>query len=367
MPREQDARPESVVVMRDIARRLGVSVGTVDRGLNDKPGIKPDTRARVLATAETLGYKPNLAARYLRCRQQLQIAAHLPERASFFWETLRDGLREAAAPFAPSLGLEFRTDEEGRDPESGRSLHGLNRVSSGLIVGPGDPATVASWLEDIRGRNIPAVIVGSDSVDARIPSVAVDHVSVGALAGELLGRFVPGGGQVAIVAGAAGTRAHTEHLRGFESSLSMFGARLSQAAVVEQHVDERETHRRIQDLLRAHPRLQGLYISARESVPVLESARQEGRLAGLAVVTSDLCPELFDWIRDGVVAATVYQRPLTQAHVAFQLLYQYVQTRVPPTPHRQVVAPYAVMSSNLQIVRQRLDIARAASLGHEQD
>jgi len=102
-------------------------------------------------------------------------------------------------------------------------------------------------------------------------------------------------------------------------------------------------------------------------VSVLQAARREGRLAGLAVVTGDLRPELFDWIRDGVIAATIYQRPLTHAHVAFQLLYQYLQTRVPPTPHRQFVAPYAVMSSNLHTVRQRLDIARAASPGHEQD
>jgi len=367
MPREHAVRPESVVGMRDIARRLGVSVGTVDRGLNDKPGIKADTRARVLATAETLGYKPNLAARYLRCRQKLQISAHLPERASFFWETLRDGLREAAAPFSPSLGLEFCAYDEARDPESVRPLRGLNRVSSGLIVGPGDPAKVAQRLDDIRRRNIPAVYVGGDSADARIPSVAVDHVSSGALAGELLGRFVPGGGQVAVVTCAAGTRAHAEHMRGFEASLSKFGARLQLATVVERHVDERETQRRVRDLLRAHPGLQGLYVSARESVPVLQAVREEGRLAGLAVVTGDLCPELFDWIRDGVIAATIYQRPLTQAHVAFQLLYQYLQTRVPPTPHRQVVAPYAVMSSNLHIVRQRLDIARAASPGHEQD
>jgi LacI family transcriptional regulator len=367
MPREHDVRPEPVVGMRDIARRLGVSVGTVDRGLHDKPGIKPDTRARVLATAETLGYRPNLAARYLRCRQRLQISVHLPERASFFWETLRDGLREAAAPFAPSLGLEFRTYDDARASESALRLRGLNRVSSGLIIGPGDSATAALRLDDVRRRSIPAVYVGADGGDPRIPSVSVDHFSSGALAGELLGRFVPGGGQVAIVASAVATRAHAEHLRGFESSLSMFGARLQLAAVVGRHVDERETHRRIQDMLRAYPRLKGLYVSASECLPVLQTVREEGRLAALAVVTSELCPDLFDWLRQGIVAATIYQRPLTQAHVAFQLLYRYLQTRVPPTPHRQVVAPYAVMSSNLHIVRQRLDVARAASLVHGQD
>ena len=61
----------------------------------------------------------------------------------------------------------------------------------------------------------------------------------------------------------------------------------------------------------------------------------------------------------------MYQRPLTQGQIAIQLLYRYLQTRMLPTPLRQVVAPYAVMSSNLEIVLQRLDIARAASFSYE--
>jgi LacI family transcriptional regulator len=242
MPREHEVRPESVVGMRDIARRLGISVGTVDRGLHDKPGINRDTRARVLATAETLGYRPNLAARYLRCRTQLRISVQLPERASFFRETLRDGLLEAAAPFSPSLGLEFRT--HGDAGASARPRRRPDRISSGLIVAPGDPSVGALRLEEVSKRNVPVVYVGADIPDGpRTPSVSVDPFSSGALAGELIGRFVRGGGQVAIVARSVVTRAHAEHIRGFESSLSMFSARLKLAAVVESHVDERETHR----------------------------------------------------------------------------------------------------------------------------
>ena len=77
-------------------------------------------------------------------------------------------------------------------------------------------------------------------------------------------------------------------------------------------------------MLRAHPNLKGLYISTVNSLPVLRAAEQEGRLAGLTVVTTDLFPELVDWIRSGKVAATVYQRPLAQGRVALQALYQYL-------------------------------------------
>ncbi len=51
--------------MHDVAARAGVSHQTVSRVLNDFSGIRPDTRERVLAAIEELGYRRNLAARAL--------------------------------------------------------------------------------------------------------------------------------------------------------------------------------------------------------------------------------------------------------------------------------------------------------------
>lgn len=362
MPRERDV-PRTAVGVRDIARQLGVSVGTVDRALHDKPGVKADTRARVLAAARHLGYTPNLAARYLRSRTPLRIAVQLPERSSFFWETLRDGIREAAAPFAPSLGLDFGTEARAWTPGPALPPRSLDRQTAGLIVAPGAPDASAPRLEECARRNIRVASVAGNVPDSpRLLSVSVDAFSVGALAGELMGRFVPLGGDVAVVVGSVATRAHAEAMRGFSASLSRFSVPLKLVEVLESHLDERETHRRMLALLRTHRRLRGLYVGTGASFPVLDAARDEGRLAGLAVVTTDLCPELFDWIRSGTVAATIYERPLTQGHVALQMLYQYVQTGVLPMPHRQAIAPYAVMSSNLDILLQRLAIARAVTV-----
>jgi LacI family transcriptional regulator len=366
MASEPDVRPESVVGVRDIARRLGVSIGTVDRALHGKPDVKPDTRDRVLAIARTLGYRPNMAASYLRSGRQARVRVRLPDRASFFWETLRDGIREAAAPFAPSIGLEFGTYADGGDPLASLRPPTFDRSTAGLIVAAGESAPLTLPPEDVSSRTMPVVCVADGaSNDSRILSVYVDPFSVGALAGELIGRFVPGGGEVALVTCVGASRGDAEQTSGFISSLSAFTTRLKLAAVIKSHADERETQKRVREVLRAHPRLKGLFVSSGQPLPVLTAARHEGRLAGLAVVTTDLSPELFDWIRTGSVAATIYQRPLTQGHAAFQLLYRYLQTRTLPTPQRQVIAPYAVMSSNLHIVLQRLDIARAASLAHE--
>ena len=48
--------------IKEIARALGISIGTVDRVLHNRPGVSLKTKARVLDMAEQIGYKPNLAA-----------------------------------------------------------------------------------------------------------------------------------------------------------------------------------------------------------------------------------------------------------------------------------------------------------------
>jgi LacI family transcriptional regulator len=350
--------------MKDIARRTGVSIGTVHRALNDQPGINPLTRERVLTAAATLGYTPNLAARYLSSRKQLRIAVHLPDRVALFWDALREGIREASAPFAPAIRVEFRTYPRLGDGDIPLIERALADGTDALIITPGNPKALAPHLEEAARRDIPVVCVVTDAPDSpRLLSVSADSFTVGAVAGELLARFLPGGGQVGFFTGWLTTQDHGDKLRGLASSLAAINPRLTLGPIVEAHDDEREARRRTREVLRAHPRLRGLYISTSNSLPVLHAAEREGRLAGLTVVATDLFPELVDWIRAGKVAATVYQRPLTQGRIAVQSICQFLQNRRRPAPHQRVV-PYLVMRSNLDVVLDRLSVDHRGEVRH---
>ena len=70
-PPSTEARP---VGIQDIAKALGISIGTVDRAIHSRGGINPITKERVLKMALTLGYQPNLAARYLKAPRQVRVA-----------------------------------------------------------------------------------------------------------------------------------------------------------------------------------------------------------------------------------------------------------------------------------------------------
>jgi LacI family transcriptional regulator len=164
---------------------------------------------------------------------------------------------------------------------------------------------------------------------------------------------VPRGEPVAFFTGWLGTEDHAEKLRGFQTSLGLADKGIRLAAVVEAHDDVREGHRRALSLLKAHPDLKGIYVSTVNSLPVLGAIEREGRFQDLTIVTTDLFPELVPWVRAGKVAATVYQRPLSQGRLALQALYQFLVDGTVPPPRIKVV-PHLVMRSNLGLFLERL-------------
>ncbi len=350
------AAPGRPVGIKDIARALGISTGTVDRALHAKPGVNALTRARVLSTAESLGYRPNLAARYLKSKKPLRITVHLPREIALFWDSLREGIRQAAAPFAPALHVDFRSYPRLGDGDIPLFDQALHEGTNGLIIAPGNPAALNPYIRKAARKDIPVVCVITDAPDTpRLASVSADPFTIGAVAGELLARFDRGGGKVAFFTGWLSMQDHADKLRGFESSLATLGGALRLGPVVEAHDDEREAHRRAITVLRAHPDLTSIYVSTVNSLPVVRAAEEEGRLPGLTVVTTDLFPELVERIRAGTIAATVYQRPLSQGRLALQALYNFLLNGVSP-PTRLHVVPHLVMRSNLDLFLEKLPV-----------
>ncbi len=99
--------------MEDVARVAGVSHQTVSRVLNDFPAIRPETRARVLAAIEDLGYRRNTAARALVTRRSGRIGVITADMNHF-------------GPASIMLGLEAASRTAGY----GLSLAGLPEISA---------------------------------------------------------------------------------------------------------------------------------------------------------------------------------------------------------------------------------------------
>src|ERR1700734_1386060 len=93
-----------------IAEALGVSTGTVHRALHNHSGVSPMTKTRVLQMAKTLGYRPNLAARFLSSKRNLRISVNTLKGTTSFWDEVRAGItEEAGSVLMENVDIAFRT------------------------------------------------------------------------------------------------------------------------------------------------------------------------------------------------------------------------------------------------------------------
>lgn len=336
--------------IKDIARFLGVSIGTVDRALHGRSDVNARTRERVLKMAEELGYRPNMAARSLKLNRRLRFAVYLPRQIASFFDPLRAGIRAAAATsIGVNVELNFRTfprlDEgllEMLEADAGQKF-------DGVIVTPGDPSQVEPALRRIAGKGTAIVCVASDAPRSeRLAAVSMDSFISGAIAAELFSRTIQKAGSVATITGELTTIDHAEKLRGFAANLAIMAPHLSLLPAIESHERPREAYRQATALLSRKPRPLGLYISTANSMPVLRALEEHNLLGEVHVIATDLFSELVPLIESGKILATLYQRPFTQGKSAFEILTRYLVHGVKPATSMKI-APHIILRSNLPL------------------
>ncbi len=341
--------------IKDVARELGISIATVDRAFHDRPGVNPKTRARVLAMAQKLNYRPNLAARSLKLNRRLSIAVYLPEQIQSFFGPLLDGVRAAAETvFGVEIDVEYRTYL--RMGQGDLTL--LEAIPDGrydgVIFTPGDPAKTEPVINRLSRAGTAMVCVASDAPHSeRMTAVSVDAFVSGALAAELLGRTIQRHGSVAMMTGELHVLDHAEKLRGFAANLALLAPQLSLLPVVESHESAAEALRQTRSLLKRNPEIAGIYVSTANSLPVLRVLEEQQMLGKVQVICTDLFPELIPLLESGRILATLYQRPSTQGKTAFELLLRYLVERVRPE-HVIRLAPHTVFRSNLPLFADRV-------------
>lgn len=353
-----DARPISTnsrpVGIKDIANALGISNGTVDRALHSRGGINPATKARVLKMARKLGYKPNLAARYLKAPRQIRLSVNLPAKIASFFDSVREGIIEASGPFAAAIDLCFRSHPALGEADEALFQEALEDESKGIIISPGHPAKLKSWIHQAAQRRIPVVCVATDAPGTdRLTCVSADPFISGGIVGELLSRIVPGSGTVAVLTGDLSTFDHSEKLRGFKNIMASLNSALALSAVLESHDDESAAYDQARRLVMQERQLRAIYVSTANSVGVIRALEELDPECRLALITTDLFPQLVPFIKSGRILATIHQRPVAQGRLSFEALYGFlVEGKCPPP--RIKLNPHVVMRSNLALFLERM-------------
>src|SRR5678815_817873 len=171
------------VTLEDIARALNVSKMTVSRAINNHPEISSETRARILATAQKMNYRPNQFARALSTNHSYLIGIVVPDLMHSYFAEICRGVESHARP-SGYQNLICSTDEDGSKEID--EIEALLSRTDGLIVASAFAASEIEFYERLLTEGARIVFIDRLLPELRCPMITTDDVRVGELATEHL-------------------------------------------------------------------------------------------------------------------------------------------------------------------------------------
>jgi LacI family transcriptional regulator len=169
------ARP----TLRDVAKLAGVSLGTASQSLNNKPGVAPETRARVLNAARELGYQAQVRiagpvnTTISTVGLLLKRSPQDPEINPFYSYILSGAERECQRHGISLMYANLEVDDYNRAENWPPML--LNQQVDGiLVVGAFIEATIAQISQQ---TGTPLVLIDAYSLGQSFDSVVIDNVN----------------------------------------------------------------------------------------------------------------------------------------------------------------------------------------------
>ncbi|MEO3925439.1 LacI family DNA-binding transcriptional regulator [Micromonosporaceae bacterium B7E4] len=206
--------------IRDVARASGVHISTVSRTFSAPHLVNPETRNRVLACAEHLGYRPNRAARALITGRTHNIGLIIADIANPFFPPLI----KAAESQARQRDYHIFIADTNEDPAAEEDLvHALAKQVDGVLLC--SPRMSNSLIEQLS-REVPLVVINRQVTG--LPAVVMDVGQGARLAVEHLTGL--GHRELALLGGPRGSwtnreirRAATAAARAADASLTVLG------------------------------------------------------------------------------------------------------------------------------------------------
>ncbi len=208
-----------MATIKDVAKKAGVTIGTVSRVLNNKRWVSEECRTKVLASIKELHYKPQAHARRLRQKHSQICGVIAPHHTSIFhspfFTQIMEGLEAVAAENHYRLLLHPLT-ETARAQVSYRTLLGDGSVDGMFVLN--------AWSTDVSVRelseaNVPFILInGKIAGHEDLPYVGFDNRGGVKIAIDHLVK--QGHERIGIINGRMTTTNALERFQAFQENLS---------------------------------------------------------------------------------------------------------------------------------------------------
>lgn len=298
--------------VHDIAKEAGVSLATVDRVLNARPGVRDKTIAKVQGAVARLGYVRDTYAANLARKRLYRFVFVLPEGPNQFADSLRAALDEAHVAQVSDRTVIEVVRVPLHDPHA--IVRRLRQLAAETLDGV---ALMVPETPQVRD----AVALVSDLPNSRRDHfIGTNNVAAGRTAGLLMGRFVQRSGEVLVVTNSMRARDSLERRLGFDAVLAAGFPGLRVLPSVESFDDPARMRAVVRAVLAQRRAVVGIYSMGSGNTALSDALRESGHIGDLVSLAHELTPTTETALRAGALAAVIAQNVGHLARSALRVL-----------------------------------------------
>jgi DNA-binding LacI/PurR family transcriptional regulator len=204
------------ITIKHLAEKLGLSKSTVSRAFQEKEGIHPDTRRRVLDLAKELDFRPSNLARSLKVKKTNTVGVLIPDYRIPFYSQAISGIFDQLA----REGIHMMTCQSGENYEQEIAVLDtlLDARVDGLLISISRETKDLSHLKRLKEKGLPLVVFNRVTPELDVSQVFVDDYD----GAYRLTRFIisKGNRQVFHMAGPEGLLLSMQREKGYRDAMS---------------------------------------------------------------------------------------------------------------------------------------------------
>lgn len=295
--------------VHDVAREAGVSLATVDRVLNGRPGVRSETAEKVAEAIRILDFRRDLSASLLARARDLGVRFFIPDNRNEFMRRLIEAVdRRARAAKGERMSIATTLVPPFDAAALAAALNGLDPKSCDCaVVVATEDDLVRRAIDQATRRGVAVVTLVSDiPASTRRHFVGIDNVAAGRTAASLLGRFVPTG-PIGLIAGSLSLADHHQRREGFEAVMRAEFPGHEIVGPLEGLDDDARTEAAALELL-ARP-LAGIYNLGAGNAGLLRALEKSGKAGKVRVIAHELGEATRAGLASGAIDVVLDQHP----------------------------------------------------------
>ncbi len=333
------------ITMNEIAYMCNVSRGTVDRVLNNRGGVKPETERKIREMAASLGYGVSSEKKSASLYRTFQIGFLINAVGHEYFTEILNGIMMEIVHYPQGSITAVTRMSSGFDVDQQlQMLDELDKAGiQAIAVTAANHPRIVQRLKQFSARGIPVVVISAliDGFDY-FSFVGPNHYQSGRIAGGYARRILPGSGSIATLTGSSSMPGHTLRVKGFQDALQATGSHYTIYEPIQTFDDDVIAYKAVSKFISNHPNISLFFFAAGGYNGGFQAIEDAGLFYKSQIIAFDTKDISVQYLKEGKISALFSQHPRHQGKRAVRIIMNYLLNKEIPD-RREYYEPMEIL------------------------